>query len=115
MPKMRRRRSKKSPGMGIVAMLMLALVLASFLVRRMMSPIHSQYVPRRAEAIPGASISPGSPPDAVAQGEANSSGKTARPAQPAHSGATARDENLTPHDRRALDDIIRERSQQAGH
>lgn len=115
MTKRRRRRRKKSPGLGIVAMLMLALLLATFLVRRMMSPIHSQDVPRHAEAMPRAPLSPGGPPEAVAQGEANSGGKTGTPPQPAHRGATASDENLTPHDRRALDDIIRERSKQAGH
>jgi hypothetical protein len=111
-----RRRSKKSPGMGIVGMLALALLVAGFLVRRVMSPIHSHYVPRHAEATPDAPTLPGSPPDAVARGEANSGGKAGAPApaQQTHNGAAASGEDLTPHDHRALDDIIRERSKQSG-
>jgi hypothetical protein len=110
------RRRKKGVGASIFFVVALVLLVAGFMVRRLISVAHPHYLTHRVGVYPGIPDAPSNSPDAVAQGHSNltSQGSSAAtvptPADHDVKNQSGTGEKLTPEEHRALDELIRERS-----
>jgi hypothetical protein len=95
----KRRRRKRGKGASWLMIVAIALLIAGFMARRLMMPPAARYLAHRAEDEAPA------PP--------HSEGPQAENAPPPHSADNGSGEHLNDSDRRALDEVIRRKTE--GH